>query len=158
MITSNMHLAQSNKPNTINFIKTNTDAVIRKGSKESAGYDLMSLETVMLAPHHRHLFDIGIRLEEPTHECIYMRIASRSSLALKCVDVCGGVVDCDYTGNIKVLLCNNGTSAITINKGDYIAQLILEQLGQFHVCINDKIIYSEKIRDDNGFGSSEKTY
>ena len=50
MITSNMHLAQSNKPNTINFIKTNTDAVIRKGSKESAGYDLMSLETVMLAP------------------------------------------------------------------------------------------------------------
>ena len=158
MITSNMHLAQSNKPNTVNLIKTNIDAVIRKGSKESAGYDLMSLETVMLAPHHRHLFDIGIRLEEPTHECIYMRIASRSSLALKGVDVCGGVVDCDYTGNIKVLLCNNGPSAITINKGEFIAQLILEQLGQFHVCINDKIIYSEKIRDDNGFGSSDKTY
>ena len=158
MITSNIHLAQPNKPNTVNLIKTNIDAVIRKGSKESAGYDLMSLETVMLAPHHRYLFDIGIRLEEPTHECIYMRIASRSSLALKGVDVCGGVVDCDYTGNIKVLLCNNGTSAITINKGEFIAQLILEQLGPFHVCINDRIIYSEKIRDDNGFGSSERTY
>ena len=86
MIPSNMHLAKANKQNTVNLIKTDTDAVIRKGSKESAGYDLMSLETVMLAPHHRHLFDIGLRLEEPTHECIYIRIASRSSLALKGVD------------------------------------------------------------------------
>jgi len=158
MESSNIHLAKSNKPNTVNFIKTNTDADIRKGSTESAGYDLMSMETVMLAPHHRHLFDTGIRLEEPTHKNIYMRIAPRSSLSLKGVDVCGGVVDCDYIGNIKVILCNNGTSAITINKGDYIAQLILEQIGWFDVCLNDKLITSYKIRDDNGFGSSEQTY
>ena len=57
----------------------------------------------------------------------YGRIASRSSLAAnQSIDVGAGVLDPDYTGEVRVLLVNNGNEIFQVNKGDRIAQLILE--------------------------------
>ena len=44
------------------------------------------------------------------------------------VDVGAGVVDRDYTGEIKVLLCNKGQVTVAVKKGDRIVQLIVERI------------------------------
>jgi dUTP pyrophosphatase len=59
----------------------------------------------------------------------YGRIASRSGLSLKhYLNVFGGVIDADYTGNIKVMLFNFKKTPYYIQKGDKIAQLIFERI------------------------------
>ena len=44
------------------------------------------------------------------------------------VDVGAGVVDRDYRGEIKVLLCNLGKDPVEIKVGDRVAQLIVEKI------------------------------
>jgi dUTP pyrophosphatase len=151
-----MNLCTVNKPYTINFIKSDYDVKMRKGSKWSAGYDIQSQETVLIAPHHRVLVDSGLRLEEPTHNDIYLRIAPRSSLSLKGIDIGAGCVDPDYTGAIKILLCNNSPNEYTVNKGDFVAQIILEKKNDFYsVALGETPVISYKTREENGFGSSD---
>lgn len=57
----------------------------------------------------------------------YGRIAPRSGLASRGLQILGGVVDASYQGNIGVILyfCDNGT--MSFKKGDRIAQLIIEK-------------------------------
>ena len=63
---------------------------------------------VTIAPLHRMLIPTDLAVELP--KGTYGRIASRSGLsALHSVDVAGGVIDPDYRGNVKVLLCNQST-------------------------------------------------
>lgn len=57
---------------------------------------------------------------------IYLRIAPRSGLALRGIGVLAGVVDPDYSGEIKVMLWNHGPNPYRIKPGDRIAQLIPE--------------------------------
>lgn len=59
----------------------------------------------------------------------YARIAPRSGLAVKkMIDVGAGVVDHDYRGPVGVVLFNHGTEDFKVNKGDRVAQLILERI------------------------------
>ena len=150
-----MPLCTSNKPYTINFIKADYDVQMKKGSEFSTGYDIQSQETVLIAPHHRVLVDSGLRLEQPTHNDIYLRIAPRSSLSLKGIDISAGVVDPDYLGAIKILLCNNSPNSYKVNKGDFVAQIILEKINEFYsVALNETPIISYKTRGTDAFGSS----
>lgn len=154
-----MNLCVENPDNCINFIKTNIDAQLRRGSEYSAGYDVVNCEkNILIAPHSRELINIGIRLESRINENQYIRIAPRSSLSVKGLDVCAGVVDSDYTGDIKVLLCNNSKEGIVVEKGEWIAQLIPEMISIKAVCLNDKLICGYRVRNDGGFGSSNQTY
>lgn len=59
----------------------------------------------------------------------YARIAPRSGLAVKkMIDVGAGVVDYDYRGPVGVVLFNHGSEDFKVNKGDRVAQLILERI------------------------------
>ena len=59
----------------------------------------------------------------------YGRIAPRSGMSVKhSIDVGAGVIDEDYTGEVKVLLINHSDKQYHIREGDQIAQLILEQI------------------------------
>ena len=81
------------------------------------------------------------------------RIAPRSGLATKSsVDVGAGVVDRDYTGDVKVLLINNGTEPFQVHKGDRIAQLIIEKIASVPITKTDSL--DNTIRGDAGFGST----
>ena len=46
------------------------------------------------------------------------------------IDVGGGVIDFDFTGNVGVILFNHGVEPFKIDKGDKIAQLIVEKIAQ----------------------------
>jgi dUTP pyrophosphatase len=59
---------------------------------------------------------------------VYGRVAPRSGLAVKHgIQVGAGVVDPDYTGEVKVVLFNHGDKDFEVKKGDRVAQLILER-------------------------------
>ena len=73
---------------------------------------------------------------------VYGRVAPRSGLAAKhCINVGAGVIDPDYTGEIKVETDNHGLKDFEIKKGDRIAQLILEK------CETPLIDEVEEIKD-----------
>ena len=48
------------------------------------------------------------------------------------IDVGGGVIDFDYTGNVGIILFNHGLKALKVEKGDRIAQLIIEKISQLY--------------------------
>ena len=50
------------------------------------------------------------------------------SVAWPCIHVGAGIIDPDYTGEIKILLLNLGSKPFQILTGNAIAQLILEEI------------------------------
>lgn len=95
-----------------------------RGSDGAVGYDLYSSEDAIVpCQAGRALVSTGIALSIP--DGLYGRVAPRSGLAVKhCINVGAGVIDPDYTGEVKVVLFNHGTEDFEIKKGERIAQLI----------------------------------
>lgn len=118
----------------------------------SAGFDLFSLEKYTLQPWSRQLIRTGIGLEIP--EGFYGRIASRSSMGVKCQDIGAGVIDSSYRGEIKVLLINNSAEKFEVSKNDKIAQIIFEKYFTFQLNVVNEL--TPTARNDKGFGSSGK--
>ncbi|KAG6536628.1 hypothetical protein ZIOFF_001686 [Zingiber officinale] len=102
----------------------NDEQVIVLIDKEN-GLDLTANEDCIIPPRGRGLISTSISMEIPWGA--YGRIAARSSVALKLgLDIGARVIDCDYRGEIKILVFNHSDKVIHINRGDCVAQLILE--------------------------------
>ena len=110
--------------------KTEPDAIIpSKGSERAAGRDLYSTENMTIPPNGRKLIGTGISLRLPKGS--YGRIAPRSGLAINNGITTGaGVIDADYTGEIKVLLMNTSDQEYTIQKENRIAQIIIGKINE----------------------------
>lgn len=111
----------------LRFRKTSSYAYTpTRATAHAAGYDLYSAEdSIVLSCGERRCISTDLQIEVP-NDC-YGRIAPRSGLAFYFgIDVLAGVIDKDYTGVVKVILINHGTSSYTIHRGDRIAQLICE--------------------------------
>ena len=104
------------------------DAVIPiKGSTKAVGHDLFSIEEVVIPSRGQATIGTGIAIGLP--EGTYGRIAPRSRLAVKHgINIGAGVIDADYTGELKVLLLNQGATDYQVKKEDRIAQLIVEKI------------------------------
>ena len=70
-------------------------------SSDAAGFDLYSVEDVLVPPSTVKLLrtDIGFRIPRG----YFGKIHPRSSCALKYTDVDGGVTDADYRGPVSVI-------------------------------------------------------
>ena len=122
-----------------------------RGSPLAAGYDLSSSEDISIPKGTRGLVGTGIAFTVP-HET-YGRIAPRSGLAVKKgIQVGAGVIDRDYTGEVKVVLFNHGDEDFVIKKGDRIAQLIIEKIEMPEVKLVDELLVTQ--RGEGGFGST----
>ncbi len=129
------------------------DAIIpeRSGSSASVGYDLYSIVDVEIPVLARGIVSTGIAATVPIG--CYGRIAPRSGLAVKNgIQTGAGVIDPDYTGELKVILFNHGHETFHIKPGDKIAQLIVERCETPVIEIVDEIVSTE--RGERGFGSS----
>ena len=129
------------------------DAIVpTRGSDHSVGYDLYSSEDAMVPSQAgRAIVRTGITVVLPPG--VYGRVAPRSGLAAKhCINVGAGVIDPDYTGEIKVILFNHGLKDFEIKKGDRIAQLILERCET--PPIEEISIVEDTERGSGGFGST----
>lgn len=142
---------------------TKTAQIPTRGSAGAAGFDLYSDEDCILQPGSIKLISTGIALQMPESQeqdiSYYARVAPRSGLAVKQgIDVLAGVIDQDYTGEVKVCLINNQESVngkyVEIKKGDRIAQLIFTPIiiPEF----KETEVIESTDRGSAGFGSTGK--
>ena len=110
------------------FVKMSSTAVTpTRATQQSVGLDFYSPANYIIPPYGQLLIPTQIKLGIPLG--YYVRLASKSGLAiLHHLHVGAGVIDPDYTGEIKVLLMNTAPHAHYVIRGDPIAQLILEKV------------------------------
>lgn len=148
------------QPKKIKFIKVCESAgTPQKGTSKSAGYDLKSIEKCVISARSRLAIKTGLKVELPTNT--YGRIASRSGLSFKHgIEVGAGVIDEDYTNELKIILYNHSDTDFKVEVGDRIAQIIIEPVVVGTTLIQDingviTTIYScTRIRGLGGFGST----
>lgn len=135
---------------------------LERGTKYSAGYDLRSTISLRVTPHTTVAIDTGVKLTIP--QGYYMQLCTRSSIALRdkrisssgitttisSVIVLAGIIDSDYTGEIKVIVHNLGNTDYIVNVGDKIAQGIIHK---FHTLDNEIIVKDDSFTHE-GFGST----
>jgi dUTP pyrophosphatase len=134
--------------------KIDPNAVLpERKSDGAAGYDICCLEKrVILPPNSHKLVSTGLSFTVP--EGTYGQLASRSGLSVKGVSVGAGVIDRDYTGEVKVLLFNHTSEKVYLNEKDRIAQLIIKKIELPVVVEVDSL--ETTVRGENGFGSTDK--
>jgi len=125
---------------------------VRK-SYGAAGYDVYSVQEVTLEPNEYKMVPTGIAMTVP--DGTYGQLAPRSGLASKGVHVGAGVVDIDFTGEVKVLLINLSTIRVSFEKHERISQLILHKIEIPEV--EEVTELGLTIRGDHGFGSTGKS-
>jgi dUTP pyrophosphatase len=137
---------------TLQIKRLTLDAILpTRASPGSVGYDLYSLNDMVLEPGSREIVSTGICATVP-HGC-YGRIAPRSGLSVKYgIHVGAGVIDPDYTGELKVNLFNLGTILYEIKQGERIAQLILEKC--MTPFVQEVSELKPTMRANRGFGST----
>ena len=118
----------------------------------AVGYDLFSIDNYVVLPGRRVVVSTGISISLPSG--CYGRIAPRSGLAVKHgLDTLAGVIDPDYTGELKVVLVNTDMRIPFVIKPGYrIAQLILENYT--HADVVEVAAPEETARGADGFGST----
>lgn len=137
---------------TIKCLALNANAQLpRKGSALAAGYDLTSIDYAVLKPGQREMISTGLAIQVPPGW--YGRIAPRSGLAARYgLDVLAGVVDADFTGEVKVVLINLGDEEYVVQPGERIAQLVVERCANMPVALAYEL--EESLRGMDGFGST----
>ena len=131
-------------------LTTNATTPIR-ASRHAAGFDLFSAETKEVDAHGHGIIntDIAIMLPQGT----YGRVAPRSGIAVKYfIDIGAGVIDADYRGNVGVVIFNHLNKPFLVNKGDRIAQLIIEKISMPKLIEVEQLEKTE--RTTNGYGST----
>ena len=127
-----------------------------RSSSDAAGYDLFSTDSYVVLPGRRVVVSTGISVQCPPGT--YGRIAPRSGLAVKHgLDTLAGVIDPDYTGEVKVVLQNlDQNQPFVIRPGYRIAQLILENFTVAEVVETERGDSAAEAarRGDSGFGST----
>ena len=136
----------------IPVVKLVDNAVIpKRATVGSAGFDLSSVESVIISAKKWKAVSTGLSMHIP--KGYYGRVAPRSGLAYKYgIDVFAGVIDSDYTGEVKVILMNNGESDFEVNIGDRVAQMVVERIYEGDFMLVDSLLDTE--RGVGGFGST----
>jgi len=124
-------------------------------TEEAAGFDLHSVEDVVIAPNERKLIGTGLSMEIPKGYEIQIR--PRSGLAYKhgiTVLNSPGTIDSDYRGEIKVLLINHSNEDFEIKVGERIAQAVIKEVIQ--ATFEEVEELNDTTRGTGGFGSTGK--
>lgn len=119
-----------------------------------AGADLRAAVAVDLGPGERALVPTGVAIALPDGFAAFVH--PRSGLALRhglSVVNTPGTIDAGYRGEIKVLLINHDlTENVRIERGDRIAQLVVQRVEQARFVPVDSLEDSD--RGSGGYGST----
>jgi dUTP pyrophosphatase len=129
----------------------------RQASGQAAGLDLQAAldAPVILKPLERKLIPTGLKMALP--QGFEAQIRPRSGLALKegiTVLNSPGTIDADYRGEIGVLLINFSDIAVTLSRGQRIAQMVIARVEPVE-CLDVQTL-DETTRGLGGFGSTGK--
>lgn len=118
-----------------------------------AGLDLAAAETATIAPGARAAVPTGLALAIP--DGWVGLVHPRSGLARRhglTVLNTPGTIDAGYRGEVLVLLVNLGDEAVRIERGERVAQLVLQRIGHAIVVEADELDATG--RGEGGFGST----
>ena len=116
-----------------------------------AGLDLRTPIEFDIPKGGNAVIDIGVHFELP--KGTYGRIAGRSGLNVKHNIICpDGIVDEDFRGSVVVKLYNLGEENYHFDRGDKIAQMIIEKCYQPEMEVVTELTDTE--RGASGFGST----
>ncbi len=120
-------------------------------SEGAAGADLHASAGVSIGPGAWAAVPTGIHVEIPRGHVGL--IWPRSGLALRSgIDTLAGVVDSDYRGEVRVILVNHGDDGFEVQKGDRIAQLLVQKVER--AAFEPAELLGETPRGTGGFGST----
>ena len=143
----------------IKFLDNNKEKQVPFYATEgSAGMDLKAVidEPITLGPLDKALIPTGIAISLPGPQYGAFLFA-RSGLAAKhgiTLANCVGVVDSDYTGEIKVALVNLSNTPYTIENGERVAQMVIMEVAKANFTVTDELEKTQ--RGSGGFGSTGK--
>ncbi|MGC1971796.1 MAG: dUTP diphosphatase [Pseudolabrys sp.] len=118
-----------------------------------AGADLMTTVDLVLEPGERALVPTGIAIALP--EGYEAQVRPRSGLAARhglTVLNSPGTIDADYRGEIRVLLANLGSAAVTITRGMRVAQMVIAPVVRADIV--EVASLDNTKRGSGGFGST----
>jgi dUTP pyrophosphatase len=124
---------------------------------QAAGMDICAAvdEPLTLAPGRIALVPTGFAMALP--DGYEAQIRPRSGLAIRygvTVVNAPGTIDSDYRGEVRVGLINLGPEPYTIQRGERIAQMVVQQICQARIEVVD--VLDETQRNGGGFGSTGK--
>ena len=124
-------------------------------TEDSAGLDLLCAENdpVTLEPGKRAMIATGLAMQLPSG--FEAQVRPRSGLAAKngvTVLNSPGTIDADYRGEVKVILINHGDDAVTFQRGDRIAQMVIAPVTQ--ATWEEVETLDQSARGAGGFGST----
>lgn len=167
----------------LTFVRNTCTSILPiKGTIKSAGFDLFAdapfgdaTKNICVKPFTCEIVSTGISVKFPSG--FYGKIEARSSSAIKQpLTILAGVIDEDYTGEIKICVYNlNPQKDFVVKYGDCFAQLVLipyysSSLWLESICFDDgrsdingcpclpprqKRFKKAKARDCDGFGSTD---
>lgn len=159
--------------------KINEQAVVPKYAHPSdSGFDLFTTEDLYLEPHKKGIAKTGLIMELPEGWGVQIRNKSgntvkdvlckvRNNIAYLCDDddvifdwstersditVYIGTIDCNYRGEIGIMVKNETNKHVMIPAGTKLAQGVLEKIYQ---CDFEEVVeVNETDRGEGGFGST----
>ncbi|MBO5743322.1 MAG: dUTP diphosphatase [Clostridia bacterium] len=143
----------------IKFLENNKEKKLPfYATSGAAGMDLTACldESITLKPLERALIPTGIAISLPSEKYGAFLFA-RSGLASKhgiTLANCVGVVDSDYTGEIKVALVNLSNNEYTIENGERVAQMVIMEVAKASFTVAEELDKTQ--RGSGGFGSTGK--
>ena len=140
----------------VNYEIDDLELLPKYQTQGSSGCDLRSSIDSVIPAGKRSIVPTGLKLDIPTG--FEAQVRPRSGLAAKhgiTVLNSPGTIDCDFRGEVKVILLNTSDEDFIIKKGDRIAQLVFAQVFRA-IFKNDENLTSTE-RGDGGFGSTGKS-
>jgi dUTP pyrophosphatase len=138
----------------IKFLKLHESAQLPTyANPGDAGMDLRTIVSKVLKPGERFIFPTGLAVALPKG---YVGLVwDRSGLAAKEGFTClAGVIDAGYRGEIGIVALNTSKKAIAIEKGDRVAQLLVQPI--IEAKIKEAKTLTNTQRGKGGFGASGK--
>lgn len=154
-----MNLFKNNAPPTVKLVRVPSlfmghATIPQRATSGSLGYDLSVSEPILIHPGGSALVATGLALADVLPPGVAMMIFPRSSTFRKYGLMIGnsiGLVDTDYTGEIKVLVWNTTDKDVLLETEVRIAQLVFVQVAlPFLVEVNKQAQDQER----GGFGST----
>lgn len=123
---------------------------------ENAGFDLFTLEDILVNQNDTFFIDLGIQCEMISKENknIAYYLYPRSSLSKTPLIMANsvGIIDKGYRGNLKAPIKNINNEPYFIKKGTRLFQICDPSLDSFETMVVDCLTESD--RGEKGFGSS----
>ena len=138
----------------IKIKRLNENAILPEKQHDSdAGYDLHSIEEIILRPNKIYKIRTGIAIQIPNHYAglVLPRSGLSSKYGISLINT-PGLIDSGYRGELLIPLINHSSNEYTINKTERVAQLILIEIPEVKIEVTSDL--DESDRDSKGFGST----